>query len=46
MPFAYDPVTDRGNGFKFEPDHPEALLATPQRALTLYRDRAAWERLM
>jgi starch synthase len=43
---AYDPVTDRGHGFKFEADNPEALLTTLQRALRLYRDRAAWERLM
>jgi starch synthase len=43
---AYEPGLDRGNGFKFEPYDAEALLATLQRALTLYRDRAAWERLM
>ena len=43
---AYDPATDQGNGFKFEAYDAEALLATLQRALTLYRDRAAWERLM
>jgi starch synthase len=43
---AYEPASDRGNGFKFEPYDAEALLATLQRALALYRDRAAWERLM
>jgi starch synthase len=43
---AYEPGLDRGNGFKFEPYDAEALLSTLQRALTLYRDRAAWERLM
>ena len=43
---AYEPGLDRGNGFKFESYDAEALLATLQRALTLYRDRAAWERLM
>jgi starch synthase len=43
---AYEPGLDRGNGFKFEPYDAEALLATLQRALTLYRDHAAWERLM
>ncbi|RPJ22904.1 MAG: hypothetical protein EHM35_17790 [Planctomycetaceae bacterium] len=42
----YDAVLDRGNGFKFEAYDADALLATLQRALTLYRDRAAWERLM
>jgi len=43
---AYDAVAGQGNGFKFEDYDAEALLATLQRALTLYRDRAAWERLM
>jgi starch synthase len=43
---SYDPASDHGNGFKFEAYDAEALLATLQRALTLYRDRPAWERLM
>jgi starch synthase len=43
---SYEPTLDRGNGFKFAPYDAEALLATLQRAVTLYRDRAAWERLM
>jgi starch synthase len=43
---AYEPASDRGNGFKFETYDAEALLATLQRALMLYHDRAAWERLM
>jgi starch synthase len=43
---SYEPTFDRGNGFKFVPYDAEALLATLQRALTLYRDRAAWVRLM
>jgi starch synthase len=43
---SYDPASDRGNGFKFSAYDAEPLLATLQRALTLYRDRAAWERLM
>jgi starch synthase len=43
---AYDPASDRGNGFKFTPFEAEALLATVQRALTLYHDRAAWGRLV
>jgi starch synthase len=42
----YDAVLDRGNGFKFEAYDADTLLATLQRALTLYRDRAAWEHLM
>src|SRR5882724_2268997 len=43
---SYEPTLDGGNGFKFAPYDAEALLATLQRAVTLYRDRAAWERLM
>jgi starch synthase len=43
---AYEAAPDRGNGFKFEPYDAEALLATLQRALAVYRDRAAWGRLM
>jgi starch synthase len=43
---SYEQTFDRGNGFKFAPYNAEALLATLQRALTLYRDRAAWMRLM
>jgi starch synthase len=43
---SYDPASDHGSGFKFAPYDAEAMLATLQRALTLYRDRPAWERLM
>jgi starch synthase len=43
---AYEPAADRGNGFKFTAYDAEALLATLQRALTIYHDRATWERLM
>jgi starch synthase len=43
---SYEATADRGNGFKFEAYDAETLLATLQRALGLYRDRAAWERLM
>jgi len=42
----YDAALDRGNGFKFLPYDAEAMLATLQQALTVYRDRAAWRRLM
>lgn len=42
----YDPTSDQGSGFKFETYDAEALLATLQQALTLYRHRDAWERLM
>ena len=43
---AYEPASDRGNGFKFVPYDADILLSTLQRALTLYQDRAAWGRLM
>jgi starch synthase len=43
---AYDAVSGRGTGFKFEAYDAEALLAALQRAVTLYRDRASWEGLM
>jgi len=43
---AYDAASSMGNGFKFATYDAEDLLATLQRALMLYRDRAAWERLM
>jgi len=33
-------------GFAFEAETPEALLAAIQRAVALYRDRAAWQRMM
>jgi starch synthase len=42
----YDAASGQGNGFKFAAYDAEDLLATLQRALMLYRDRAAWERLM
>jgi starch synthase len=43
---AHDWALDRGNGFKFAPYEAEAILTTMQQALAVYRDRAAWERLM
>jgi starch synthase len=43
---SYDRGSDRGNGFKFETYDADALLAALQQAVTLYRDREAWERLM
>lgn len=42
----YDSALDRGTGFKFGPYGAETLLTTLQEALTVYRDRSAWERLM
>jgi len=36
----------RGNGFKFKDYSPSALLDAVQRALRVYRDPHAWEKLM
>lgn len=41
----FDPLTRRGTGFKFADATGAALLATLERALTVYRDRDAWRRL-
>jgi starch synthase len=43
---AYDPASDRGNGFKFTPYDADALLATLQQAIRLYHERSTWDRLM
>jgi starch synthase len=42
----FDPATGKGTGFKFHEYSGEALLDTIQRALTVYRDKAAWTQLM
>jgi starch synthase len=42
----YNPALDQGNGFKFDAYDAEALLMTLQQALSLYRQRDTWERLM
>jgi len=42
----YDPGTGEGNGFKFAEATAEALLTTVRAALTLYRQRDAWKRLV
>lgn len=43
---SYDPASDQGNGFKFDAYDAEALLTTLRQALTLYRQRDTWERLV
>jgi starch synthase len=35
----------KGNGFKFAEYSPAALVATVRRALTAYRNRAAWKKI-
>jgi starch synthase len=40
----FDPVSGRGNGFKFAPYTPEALLGAIRRALDVYHRPAAWRR--
>jgi starch synthase len=42
----YDPVSGRGNGFKFTGYTPAELLGAVQRSMTLYQDQAAWQALM
>lgn len=43
----FDPVTGKGNGFKFEGVAPEALREKVMEALNLYRkDPAAWRKMM
>jgi starch synthase len=36
----------RANGFKFDQPTPDALVRTVRQAVRLYRDKAAWQRLM
>ena len=42
----FDRDTGEGNGFKFGPYEPEALLETVRQAVALFDDSNAWKRLM
>ena len=42
----YDPKSRAGNGFVFGPYDPDAMLAAIDRALAVYRNKAAWAALM
>jgi starch synthase len=42
----YSPMNEKANGFKFKDYSAPGLLDAIQRALKVYRDRAAWEKLM
>jgi starch synthase len=42
----FDPVVDSGNGFSFTPYEPFQLFAALVRALTVYRFKEPWQRLM
>ena len=42
----YNPQTDLGTGFKFKEYEGEKLLQTIQRALSVYRDKPRWKRLI
>jgi starch synthase len=42
----FDPTTGHGNGFKFTPHTPEALLDAVRRALDVYHRPADWRRLI
>ncbi len=43
---SFDPLTGKGNGFKFEPYEADAFLETVQSAVALFKDSKAWKRLM
>ncbi len=42
----YNPQTDQGTGFKFKEYEEEKLFQTIQRALSVYRDKPRWKRLI
>lgn len=42
----FDPNTDKGTGFKFFPFETKYFLKTLQKALSFYKDRNKWRRLM
>jgi starch synthase len=42
----YNPQTDQGTGFKFREYEGEKLVQTLQRALSVYRDKPRWKRMI
>ena len=42
----YDPMTGKGNGFKFQAFEPEEFLSAVRRAVELYRRKDVWKKLM
>jgi starch synthase len=42
----FDPGSGEGNGFKFAPYEPQALVSAVRQALDLYADSASWQKLM
>ena len=42
----FDPKTGEGNGFKFSAYEPNAFLETIRKALEVFQDPKAWQRLM
>ena len=42
----FDPATGKGTGFKFTEASGEAMLETLQKALAMFKDQKAWQRLM
>ncbi|MBN2031866.1 MAG: glycogen synthase GlgA [Deltaproteobacteria bacterium] len=42
----FDPESKQGNGFKFSPHSPEALMEALKKALRIYREPATWEVLI
>jgi starch synthase len=43
---SFEPGTNQGNGFKFGPYTPEALMEAIEEAVRLYREPATWQALM
>ncbi len=42
----YNPSSEQGNGFKFEPQNAEDMLAALRKVLDAYHDRQRWQRLI
>ena len=42
----FDEKTGKGNGFKFGPYEPEALVNEIKRAIRLFKDNKVWKKLM
>jgi starch synthase len=42
----FGPKTGKGNGFVFGPYKPDRLIAAVRKALSVFRDRDAWGRLV
>jgi len=43
---SFDPSTGRGNGFKFKDGAPEGLLEAVRKAVSVFKDKKSWDRLV